>query len=271
MKIKFLLMLVLLSMLMISCSRDEDFQIIPDNETVVSKVSLQVICPWVWNINPEVEKVFDFSYDSSQRLTKKMGGLLTSSSSAGGFEYFSDLVYTSLVYNDNKVTVENFSISTDFAVYKNSKYFTMNGQNQIETNEVPSIYNNLNDRKDFYYYKNGKLDEIVTTFPNRATDPIAYLLTYSEKFYYNSIGNLERTEYFEQINGVNNQNPRVRYFENYDSAYNPFKKLALLDEYFYRSLSKNNYRGYREVSGGVLTGLTKWVFNYDNKGNLILQ
>ena len=38
-------------------------------------------------------------------------------------------------------------------------------------------------------------------------------------------------------------------FSNYDLAQNPFRKLQIFKETFNRSLSKNNFREYRKISG----------------------
>lgn len=192
--------------------------------------------------------------------------------------FFTNEMYTSLVYNNNKVTVENFSTSTVFSVPKNSIYFTLNGAMQIEQKEIPNIYNNYWSKKQVYNYLNNKLVEIKTTLPNMPydpSDPNDYLLTYSEKFYYNNNGNLAKTEYFEQQNGINIGEKIVRIFENYDSSLNPWERFYLLEEYFYRSFSKNNYRKYTELhyNNDIITSSneTNWTFLYDSNGNILIN
>ena len=66
----------------------------------------------------------------------------------------------------------------------------------------------------------------------------------------------------------------IRFFENYDNSYNPFKRFTLLDEYFYRSLSQNNFRNYKEEkteSGITNVSLQEWGFNYDTSGQIIIK
>lgn len=60
-------------------------------------------------------------------------------------------------------------------------------------------------------------------------------------------------------------------FEGYDNAKNPAYKLAIIDEIFYRSLSKNNFTKYfyklTTEDGDVIDASTKeWTLSYDNNG-----
>lgn len=109
-------------------------------------------------------------------------------------------------------------------------------------------------------------------FPN---DPNDYILTYSEKFYFDTNGNLSKSEYTEKRNGIEEGEKIIRIFENYDTSINPTEKFYLLEEYFYRSLSKNNFRKYKEIhyDNGILTSSAEhsWTFNYDANGNIILD
>lgn len=118
--------------------------------------------------------------------------------------------------------------------------------------------------------------EIKTTFPNTPyTFPDNYLLTYSEKFNFDSNGNLSKAEYIEQRNGINKGRKIVRIFENYDNSINPLKRFYLLDQYFYGSISKNNYRKYTEIhyEDDVITTKyeSNWKYLYDQNGNILVN
>lgn len=277
MKIKYLFQLLLFSILMISCSRDAEPEKMVKNEILTTKVKTGILYPDL-RIQNLAEVNFMFEYDSQKRVTKKNGGFLSISGSTGFNAAFTDKIYTSLLYNNDKVTVEDFYNSKEFTVPKNSKYFTLNSSNLIAEKEVPDRFSSYSYKKEFYSYKNGLLDEIKTTFPNalyEPTDPNDYIETYSERFYYDATGNLTRTEYFELHDGVKTENKRIRQFENYDNSGNPFKRFTLLDEYFYRSLSKNNFRSYREevyrFDEIISTKTQEWTFNYDANGQIIIN
>lgn len=276
MKIKPLLLFILLSFFAISCDRDEVKEPMVETETLPATIKKGFLYPDLSIINPGAV-TFKLIYDSQNRLVKNVGGFLPLSGSTGFNASFSNQVYTSLIYDNNKVTVEDFSSSPDFTILKNSKYFTLNAQNKIEQKEMPSAgmywY-----RKDLYSYKNGLLDEIKTTLPNMPydpNDPDDYILSYAENFFYDASGNLTKTEYFEQHNGINVKKKTVRQFENYDTSSSPFKPLQLLDEYFYRSLSENNFRTYKEFQfnyGEVVSSKNvEWSFDYDSTGKIIIN
>lgn len=220
---------------------------------------------------------FSFEYDNNKRLTKKIGGFVDPGSGSGYDTHFSDKIYTSLNYNNNNVTVEDYSSSANFNVPKNSKYFVLNSNNQITKKEVPFISNRNLDEIQTFTYLNSKLTEIKTTFPNLSYyPPNDYIPTYLEKFYYDSKGNLTKSEYILQKDGVNTSEKTVRTFEDYDNSYNAWKRLYLLDDFFYRSISKNNFRKYTEIKYDIAGNITSSKeqtlnFNYDSSGNIVIN
>ena len=92
---------------------------------------------------------------------------------------------------------------------------------------------------------------------------------------YDNNGNLIKTIIVSKHNDVINGGRKETTFGNYDNARNPFKKLYLLEEYFYKSLSKNNYkntivRSYDENNNITSFSENSWDFSYDSSGNIIL-
>lgn len=276
MKIKYFLIIPLLLMLIISCSRDQVPEKMVQNDPLVAKIATAVLYPGAMPYH-NAELMFYYTYDGNERLTKKIGGFLPVSGSTGLGGFFTDKIQTNLKYENDKVTVEDVSIDPDFTIPKNIKYFKLNSSNLILEKEIPHRSSAYWDKKQLYTYKNGMLDEITTTLPNMPydpTDPNDYIITYSEKFFYDGSKNLIRTEYFELQNGVKNGEKIIRFFENYDNSYNPFKRFTLLDEYFYRSLSQNNFRNYKEEkteSGITNVSQQEWGFNYDTSGQIIIK
>lgn len=273
MKIKNLLSFLLIALLTISCSsRDDEPIVTVEYSPLVKRINLGVFNP---NAPSGDQFAYYFEYDSEEKLTKSIGGFIPLSGGTGYSGFFSNEIYTSLVYTNNMVTVEDFSSSSQFMVPKKSKYFKLNIASKIVEKEIPS-QNIYSTKKQFFYYKDGNLDEIITTLPNMPYyPPDDYIETYSEKFFYDASKNLVRTEYYELRNGIREGEKIIRTFGNFDNSYNPFKRFTLLDEYFYRSLSKNNFRTYREERtyeyGGSNTSTQSWTFNYDASGNIILN
>ncbi|MPT32566.1 MAG: hypothetical protein E2600_13075 [Chryseobacterium sp.] len=276
---KKILYILFVGITFLSCSRDTNDEVIENDEPLVTKMSL-ILYPNSLSYN-NADLSFIFQYDNEKRLIKKTGGFLSVSGSSGFGGFFTDKIYSSLVYNGNNVTVEDFSTSSDFTVPKNSKYFILDNNKRIKQKDVPSnVINSYRDIRLVYTYNNSnQLTEINTTLPNMPydpTDPYDYIETYLEKFYYDSKGNVTKTEYFEQRNGVNKGIKIIRTFEDYDSSYNPWKRMYLLDDFFYRSISKNNCRKYNviryEENGEIsLNSQQSWTFNYDSNGNIIIN
>jgi hypothetical protein len=258
-----------LGILLFSCSsNEEEIDKNQNNAYLVTKMSLG-FDPG----NPNELYTF-FEYDNNKRLIKQRGVFMEVPPK--GFRFFSD-IFTSLVYDNNKVTVENFSSSNLFTVPKNTIYFILNKSMQIEKKEITAITNNHYFKTLFYNYSNNKLVEIKTTFPdysNGATGPNNFL-SFIEKFYYDSNGNLTRTESFQQEYGINKGQKIIRIFEDYDNSINPWKRLYLLDEYFYRSISKNNFRKYTEMHYNndmlISTDEKSWIFLYDSNGDILIK
>lgn len=274
-RMKHLFTILLAGICLASCSSNDDNPENNNTDPLVKQIKFEGA--YMGQIPINLSQInFNFEYDSSSRLTKKVGGYVDLSSSTGFGKLFTNEIYTSLIYTNNKVTVENFYNSDIYTVPKNTIYYTLNSSNLIEEKEIPNriIFTS---RKLFYKYLNGKLVEIVTTFPNMPYDPndvTDYVQTFSEKFEYDANDNLTKTEYSEQHNGKDEGRKIVRTFEDYDASYNPFKRLQLLEQYFYRSLSKNNFRKYKETSyyyGNVSKDETAWTFTYDAQGNIVIN
>lgn len=272
---KNIFILFFISIILFSCSRDNEDEITDNDEPLITKMSSLVLYSG-FTFNSNMDLNVYFQYDNDKRLTRKTGGFLPVSGSTGFGGSFSDKVFTTLVYSGNTVLIENFSSSPDFTVPKNSKYFILNNNNQIFEREFEDGHE-YNYKKQEYKYTSGKLTEIFTTLPKMPFyPPDDFIETYLEKFYYDSKGNLTKSEYIFQKDGLNTNEKIVRTFEDYDNSYNPWKRLYLLDEFFYRSISKNNFRTYKVVryqeNGEItLNSQQSWSFNYDSSGNIIIN
>lgn len=269
-RMKYLVTILIAGICLASCSNEENTEN-SNNESVLNEINVDVTNQALFT----GDQYFSFEYNNEKKLLKKTGGFIELSPVTGYSTIYSKEIYTLLTYTNNKVIVENFSTSLDFTVPKNTIYYSLNGSSQIEQKEVPNVYNIVHSKKLAFKYSDGKLREIITSFPNMFYDPNDYVITYAEKFYYDTNNNLINAEYLELHNGKEEGKKIVRTFEDYDTSYNPFKRLQLLEEYFYRSISKNNFRKYKETSynnGTVVSEYeTSWAFTYDTQGNILLN
>ncbi|WP_264565064.1 hypothetical protein [Flavobacterium sp. N3904] len=266
---KHILTFLTLGILLFSCSNnEEESENNQDNDPLITKMSQG------FQLGLPTESYTYFEYDNSKRLIKRTGEFVEVPPK--GLRFFSD-IYTSLVYDNNRVTIENFTDSNLFTIPKNTIYITLNNSMQIEKKEITYITNNHYCKTLFYKYSNNKLVEIKTTLPDNAygaTGPNEFL-SFIEKFYYDSNGNLARTESFQQEYGINKGEKIVRIFGDYDNSINPWKRLYLIDDDFYRSISKNNFRKYTEIyylnDMLISTNEASWVFLYDSNGNILID
>lgn len=229
--------LLFLTLIFISCSKKKDTIItIAPEKPLVSKINSSEYSPGALTLE----------YDSDKRLAKVNGGFVQIPNGSNHSRVFTNQLYTTYSYKNRTVTVEDFSTSTSFSALINTRYITLNEANQILLKEIPSTEESPYKKME-YNYAEGKLSEIITTFPHNMPNSSAETWRYVENFFYDTKGNLIRTEYKKQLNGVNQSGITVRTFLEYDNAENYCQGLALLDAYFYRSLSKNNYRLYKEI------------------------
>ncbi|MFB9079489.1 hypothetical protein ACFFLS_06350 [Flavobacterium procerum] len=256
-----------------SCSSEDSTEINFENKSPVTEIN-----PYIYDSGLSNGLKMAFEYDSNKRLIKKNGGFVAPIPIIGFGGFYSNDVYTILTYNGKNITIENFSNSPDFSIPKDTRILTLNASNKIETREIPNLSYNYQSKKQTFTYSENKLVKIVTTFPNRhydATDPTHYILTNVEQFYYDLNGNLTKAEYLEQHNGIDKGEKIIRTFEDYDKAENPLQDFQLLDEFFYRSLSKNNFRKYSESQYRnddlIYTSIVIWTFNYELNGKIIIK
>jgi len=228
--------------------------------------------------NSETKKHFEFEYDSKNRLTKRIGLIIPS---AGPFYGFTDKIATIIEYNNSSASIKNIAIIPDYPIIDIKEDFKFNNENQIIEKYIPAKYSNRMDKKIKYLYDGKVLIKRETTYPNRSYDPSLswdYIETIVEDFIYNSNNNLQKIVTTSHKTGNVNSITKTKEitFDDYDTSKNPFVKLGILNDYFERSLSKNNFRSRSEISYNI-DGTPRdksentWVFMYNTKGDLIIE
>ena len=270
--------------LLFSCrNSDNESDIKNEQEFLVKKISLTFITVGHNNEIPSSEnnKHYTFEYDSNNRLIKKNGMMFQISSSTGyGYYFFVKEASTVIEYNGKSATLKNISSDPNFTISEYREDFILNNSNQIIEKNIP--YKNSMANKKIKYFYNGKvLIKRETTYPNRSYDPSEswdYIETIIEDFIYDSNNNLQKIVTTSHKTGNVKSVNKIKEitFGNYDTSKNPFVKLGILNDYFERSLSKNNFRSRSEISYNIDgtpsdKSENNWTFMYDTKGNLILE
>ncbi|MBL1221337.1 hypothetical protein JET18_10830 [Chryseobacterium sp. L7] len=259
-----------------SCSNNDD-EVSTEISQPVSQAPNKISCtfPLMAQSSPGKDPNYYFEYDGQGKVIKKIGGIMTFPSSTGGGSVFSNSIYTTVSYNGNTAIIGTYS--SDFNVKLNKRSFEFDSQGRVVKSVIDSPYPEWEKHLTYTYDNAGKLVEISTQLPNMPyvpTDPNDYILTYIDRFTYDTSGNLQKVVATERRNNVDFLVLQETEFSNFDTAQNPFKRLALFDEYFYLSLSKNNPQKkitrYSQPGGGFSYNTQEWTNQYEPNGNLKL-
>ena len=260
-----------MSVTLFSCTSDEDFQnkITEVNNDLMPE---KLFKPIVGADEGETYSYYFqlFSYNNQGKLTKLKKDYIS----------YIDPVYLNFEYSGNTVTVSDKIDDNSVNLSKKKVVYTYDN-NKIKEKFI--YYNSVDEysAQKYYYEYNpvGKLKKITLRYPNIK----------SESPYYEDLDIFERIDTFifdgnnlkkivsQSVKEYNdNSNARTEtVFSDYDNAKNPFKRLGLIEPYFYRSLSDNNYREmkidlYDENNISIGVASSKWVFSYDKNNNMLL-
>lgn len=274
---KKILLGLLISITLFSCtSNDDDFQNekveVSNNDLIPEKLLKSIVGLDGDEIN-QSDYYQLFSYNNQ-------GQLLKVKKDYGSFIY---PVYLNLEYNGNTVTVKDKIDDNSVVTSKKSLIYTLDNNGKIIEKYIPAIYSIYDYTAKKYYYEynpDGKLFRVTLRYPNLTPGMANYdeldIFERIDTFIYD--GNNLKKIISQSVKEYNsNSSARTEtVFLDYDNARNPFKRLGLLESYFYRSLSQNNYRemkidAYDENNVSIGQSSSKWVFSYDNNNDMILR
>lgn len=230
-------------------------------------------------------------YDSNGRIIKRIGDILYISPNTGLGPMISDSLFTDLEYFENKVKLTKGISYLGFSTLENESIITFDSQNRIlkKTNRYETNMGLKMDTINYNYINNKLMSYIKTSNEHISGEEIDIRRFEESNLYYNTNNNLDSIVTISSMKLSNRPyttllNRKTLVFQNYDTSFNPFKKLRIFEETFYRSLSNNNYRKYIEKSNGyqypnydfyaepIMTPATinkvlNWNFSYDFNGN----
>lgn len=256
----------------VSCRNDESKSII-DEDITPEKIDYYYVKKANNYFLPK-ESNSILEYDNNKRLIHKKGGfqLLPGEEE---IRLFTTKIGAKINYVNNTAIVTDYFVYPDNTTYEAENCVYLLDGNRILEKHFPPPPPNVSDplfnkKLIFKYNNNSQISEIITTFPNRPDNPNKV----TETFEYNSSGNLIRTTKITRYIDNFILEKKITEFSDYDNAKNPFKKMILLDDFFYRALSRNNYRRIEEKTYFfeelTSSNFYSWTFPYDSNGNLIL-
>jgi hypothetical protein len=211
------------------------------------------------------EPLVTLSYNAKGQVNKRQGGFIQINPNSGFGAVFRPQLYEEISYRGREVSITQKDPDLTFSNEPKRVFLNHLGQVvKIITNNAMN-YSHPYDTT-MFYYAGPKL--MFTQHKNRS-------IATTKRFIFDSTGNLQNTETlsFDHY-GQDTIYTETESFGNYDQAKNQLKSLAIFEEVFLRTLSKNNFRSYsryRKNSYGFVYQSVeqKWNFRYDQNGNAI--
>lgn len=210
------------------------------------------------NFNPDW--YYEFFYENG-RLRRMNGRLSKVDTGSSSFYFFYNDKQTNITYTANQATVQydepQNGIKKIVYSFQNSKLIKAEIYNTQD--EIYRVKN--------YSYQNNKI-LIHTKW---------YTWDTYETYFFDANQNLEKSEKLDLSNSIETK-LTTTYYMNFDQSENPYKKLYLMnDNFFVKSLSKNNYRKISYLVQDLQnpqwtpgSGQSEWTYQYSSTGQVIL-
>jgi len=212
------------------------------------------------SITPGTLPITAFTYGNNRVLTRS-GGVITIATSSGYSFIYTPLIYDTVVYNGNNVTITSHYRGTDITVSPDQRDLLLeSGRLQRIVKAPDTVY--------FSYTSSHQLVKAETFGKN---DII------TRNFIFDSKGNLQQvTSTDKRRNGGSTEMHEKITFSGYDNKPNPFKGLWMWEDLYYRSLSANNFAAYSYEQQtiqdqqviAVTTQQTNLTLYYNSNGTL---
>lgn len=249
-------MMLATSVLYVACSDSDDVQPRPKLGSISAVYLIDKETHTPLNVVGGNSK-FEYTGD---KVIKRIGGFVAVASSGGWSGHYTTDVYDSVQYlSKNTIrifTTDNFE---ELNVSSNEREITLEDGRMVRKITATDLETGEGSDTIFYYYD--AQNRIKTT--EQHFEWFVIKKTYT----FDAAGNLTKIlgvkEYWDGEIGATTEET----FGGYDDRPNPLKGLCLWQDYFYRSLSNNNFTSYTYTSGS--TEETKnWTLVYDSDGNV---
>ena len=236
--------------------------------------------------------IVKLEYDNQNRIIKKIGNISPLPFSSGFEGILNEDLYTDFKYFENEVYLVN-KISSVYGIEIKENKTTLILDNKHRIIQKISFDKQRTPERDtinYTYDNDGKLTSYIKTNLRGTTRNFEKSEIYYSSMNVDSIITISSKKVIH-IPHIKYISKKIEKFGDYDSAENPFRKLQLFEETFYRSLSNNNFAEYKEGSMYYVYtnndfsktptlypydyyphdyfSTRKWSFEYDKNGELI--
>jgi major membrane immunogen (membrane-anchored lipoprotein) len=253
---KLLAMMLATSVLYVACSDSDDVQPRPKPGSISAVYLIDKETHTPLNVVGGNSK-FEYSGD---KVIKRIGGFISIPTSSGFSWLYTESIYDSVQYlNKNTVrifTADNFE---ELNVASNEREITLEDGRMVRKITATDLETGEAADTIFYYYNAQNRIE-------RTEQHFEWTII-TRTYTFDAGGNLTKISGVKKYRDGEVAITTEETFGGYDNKPNPLKGLCLWQDYYYRSLSSNNFTSYTYTSGS--TEETKnWTLVYDINGNV---
>jgi hypothetical protein len=252
---KLLAMMLATSVLYVACSDSDDIQPRPKPGSISAVYLIDKENHTPTNLVGGNSK-FEYSGD---KVVKRIGGFIAISASNGFSLLYTEQIYDSVQYlNKNTIrifTADNFE---ELNVNPNEREITLEDGRMVRKITATDLETGEDADTIFYYYDTQNRIE--------RTEQHFELSTLTRTYTFDAAGNLTKISGVRKYRDGEVITTTEETFGGYDDKPNPLKGLCLWQDYFYRSLSNNNFTTYTYIAGDTET--KNWTLVYNSNGNV---
>lgn len=249
-------MMLATSVLCVACSDSDDVEPRPQPESIHAVYLIDRETHTTLNMIGGNAK-FEYAGD---KVLKRIGGFVPVASSSGWSGHYTEDVYDTVQYLNKKTirifTTDNFE---ELNVSPSGREITLENNRMVRKITATNLETGEDADTIFYFYD--AQNRIERTEQHFEWSILTRTYTFNEA------GNLTKISGVRKYRDGEVITTTEETFGGYDNKPNPLKGLCLWQDYFYRSLSNNNFTSYTYISGST-EETRNWTLSYDNNGNV---
>lgn len=253
---KLLAMMLATSVLYVACSDSDDVLPRPKPASISAVYLMDKETHTPLNVVGGNSK-FEYSGD---KVIKRIGGFIAIPASSGFSWLYTEDIYDSVQYlNKNTIrifTTDNFE---ELNVNPNEREITLEDGRMIRKITATDLETGEGADTIFYHYD-------VQNRIERTEQHFEWTII-TRTYTFDAAGNLTKISGVKKYRDGEVATTTEEIFGGYDNKSNPLKGLCLWQDYFYRSLSNNNFTSYTYTSGSA-EETKNWSLVYDSNGNV---
>ncbi len=249
-------MMLATSVLFVACSDSDDVQPRPQPKSISAAYLIDKELHTPPNVVGGNSK-FEYSGD---KVIKRIGGFIAIPAASGFSWLYTENIYDSVQYlNKNTIRIFTSDNFEELNVNPNEREITLEDGHMIRKITATDLKTGKDADTIFFYYD-------VQNRIERTEQHFEWSI-FTRTYTFDAAGNLTKISGVKKYRDGEVITTTEETFGGYDDKPNPLKGLCLWQDYFYRSLSNNNFTSYTYISGST-EETRNWTLFYDSNGNV---